>query len=81
MSYWSNDLLNSKDIHRTAVDNTSYLDTNGDGIINGKDFAAILHSYSIYKQKVKEAQSSSGTDSGSDSGTDSNNTDSSDTNA
>lgn len=89
MSYWSNDLLNSKDIHRTAVDNTSYLDTNGDGVINGKDFAAILHSYAVYKQKVKEEQSSSGsgsgtdtgTGSGSDSGTDSNNTESSDTNA
>ena len=81
MSYWSNDLLNSKDIHRTAVDNTSYLDTNGDGVINGKDFAAILHSYAVYRQKVKEEQSSSGGGSGSDSGTDSKNTESSDTNA
>jgi hypothetical protein len=41
MTYWSPSLVNSKDIQRTAVDNTSYLDVNGDGIINAKDYAMI----------------------------------------
>lgn len=51
--YWNPIYVNSKSINRTGTDITSYLDANGDGIINGKDYAIIknaaknmpLHTY------------------------------------
>ncbi|MBQ7203036.1 MAG: leucine-rich repeat domain-containing protein [Eubacterium sp.] len=39
-SYWTFDVVGSKP-NRTGTDNTSYLDMNGDGIINGRDLAYI----------------------------------------
>lgn len=41
MGYWDPKYVNSRDINRTGTDITSYLDANGDGIINGKDYAII----------------------------------------
>jgi hypothetical protein len=43
MSYWSQNYINSKNIQRTGTDNSSYLDANGDGIINAKDYAIIRY--------------------------------------
>lgn len=41
MGYWDPKYVNSREINRTGTDITSYLDANGDGIINGKDYAII----------------------------------------
>lgn len=40
---WNPSLADSRVINRTGTDNTSYVDANGDGVINGKDFAIIIN--------------------------------------
>lgn len=42
---WNYSRANSRDINRTEIDDTCYLDANGDGIMNGKDFAIIRYAY------------------------------------
>lgn len=41
LAVWTPQLADSRIINRTGTDNTSYLDVNCDGIINGKDFAML----------------------------------------
>lgn len=56
LSYWNSSLLNSRVINRTGPedkDYTSMLDANGDGIINGKDYA-ILHNGAKKQAKAVE---------------------------
>lgn len=41
MAMWDNDYLFMAGTNRTAVDNTSLIDANGDGFINAKDYALL----------------------------------------
>lgn len=52
--YWDTKYVNSRDIHRTGTDITSYLDANGDGIINAKDYAIIRNAVRNMPEHIYE---------------------------
>lgn len=41
LAQWDNSVVNTKVINRSTVDDSSFLDANGDGIINAKDYAIL----------------------------------------
>lgn len=59
LSHWNKSVINSKAINRSGPENedyTSMLDANGDGIINGKDYAILNNSAKAQAKAKEEAE-------------------------
>lgn len=68
LSHWNSSVCNSRVINRSGQDNTDYtsmLDANGDGIINGKDYAILYKSAKAQAKAVEDA-ANAGTDTDSE---------------